>query len=76
MKTLPGFVPLLKRSFTGELKNRGTVESKKHPGVPQMLDSIRNFKMKSKLSVRLNQGGACAPMYISRTQILEINHEV
>jgi len=59
------FVPLYNRSFTGELKTCGTAESKKHLCVPQILDSNTNFKMKPKLSVRLNQGGACAPMYFS-----------
>jgi hypothetical protein len=45
MKTLPEFVPLLNRNFTGELNTCGTAENKEHPGVPQILDSIRKCKM-------------------------------
>ena len=65
MKTLTVFVPLLNMRFNGERKNCGTAESKEHPGVTQILDPKRNCKMKPKLSVRLNQGGAFAAMYFS-----------
>jgi hypothetical protein len=63
MKTLHVFVPLLNKSFTGEMKNCVAAESNKYPVVYRMLDSSRIRKMKPKLSVRLNQGGASAPMY-------------
>jgi hypothetical protein len=56
MKTLPVFVPLLNKSFTGELKNYGTAESKEHQGVPQILDSSRNCKMKPRVISKVKSG--------------------
>jgi hypothetical protein len=50
------FVPLYNKSFTGEPKNCGTAKRKKHLDVPQILDSITNFKMKPEVISKVKSG--------------------